>query len=94
MAGRSCQVGGGKEDGEPRAARRVVAVVDLDRPVMPFDDGAGDGQAILDYYAGEGSAPSSEKCARPGAKVTPEEGKIGAPPAAPGAAQPGGAAHR
>jgi SAM-dependent methyltransferase len=34
-----------------------------------LDIGAGDGQAILDYYAAEGSAPSSEKCARPGAKA-------------------------
>jgi multidrug efflux pump subunit AcrA (membrane-fusion protein) len=31
--------------------------------------------------------------ARPGQKVTPEQGTIGAPPPAPGAAQPAGAGH-
>jgi hypothetical protein len=34
-----------------------------------LDIGAGDGQAILDYYAPEGDAPSGEKCARPGDKA-------------------------
>jgi SAM-dependent methyltransferase len=34
-----------------------------------LDIGAGAGQAILDYYAPEGDAPSAEKCARPGAEV-------------------------
>ena len=34
-----------------------------------LDIGAGAGQAILDYYAPEGAAPSGEKCARPGAKA-------------------------
>ena len=34
-----------------------------------LDIGAGDGQAILDYYASEGDAPSGEKCARPGDKA-------------------------
>ena len=29
-----------------------------------LDIGAGDGQAILDYYAPEGDPPSGEKCAR------------------------------
>jgi hypothetical protein len=31
--------------------------------------------------------------ARPGQKVTPEQGTIGAPPPTPGAAQPAGAGH-
>jgi len=31
-----------------------------------LDIGAGDGQAILDYYAPEGDAPSGAQCARPG----------------------------
>jgi SAM-dependent methyltransferase len=35
-----------------------------------LDIGAGAGQAILDYYAPEGDAPSGEKCARPGAKTS------------------------
>jgi SAM-dependent methyltransferase len=34
-----------------------------------LDIGAGAGQAILDYYAPEGDAPSGEKCARPGDKA-------------------------
>ena len=34
-----------------------------------LDIGAGSGQAILDYYAPEGDAASSEKCARPGGKA-------------------------
>jgi SAM-dependent methyltransferase len=34
-----------------------------------LDIGAGAGQAILDYYATEGDAPSGEKCARPGDKA-------------------------
>jgi SAM-dependent methyltransferase len=34
-----------------------------------LDIGAGAGQAILDYYAPEGDAPSAEKCVRPGAEA-------------------------
>jgi SAM-dependent methyltransferase len=34
-----------------------------------LDIGAGAGQAILDYYAPQGGAAPSEKCARPGAKA-------------------------
>jgi SAM-dependent methyltransferase len=34
-----------------------------------LDIGAGAGQAILDYYAPEGDAPSGEKCARSGDKA-------------------------
>ena len=34
-----------------------------------LDIGAGSGQAILNYYAPEGDAPSGEKCAQPGAKA-------------------------
>lgn len=34
-----------------------------------LDIGAGAAQAILDYYALEGDAPSGEKCARPGGKA-------------------------
>jgi len=34
-----------------------------------LDIGAGAAQAILDYYAPEGDAPSGEKCARPGGKA-------------------------
>ena len=34
-----------------------------------LDIGAGAGQAILDYYAPEGDAPSGGKCARPGGKA-------------------------
>jgi SAM-dependent methyltransferase len=34
-----------------------------------LDIGAGAGQAILDYYALEGDAPSAEKCAGPGEKA-------------------------
>jgi len=34
-----------------------------------LDIGAGDGQAIVDYYAPEGDAPSAEKCALPGDKA-------------------------
>jgi SAM-dependent methyltransferase len=34
-----------------------------------LDIGAGAAQAILDYYAPEGDAPSGEKCARPGDKA-------------------------
>jgi SAM-dependent methyltransferase len=34
-----------------------------------LDIGAGAGQAILDYYAPEGDAPSDEKCARPGGEA-------------------------
>jgi SAM-dependent methyltransferase len=34
-----------------------------------LDIGAGDGQAILDFYAPEGVVPSAEKCARPGGKA-------------------------
>jgi SAM-dependent methyltransferase len=34
-----------------------------------LDIGAGSGQAILDYYAPQGDAPSGAKCARPGAKA-------------------------
>jgi SAM-dependent methyltransferase len=34
-----------------------------------LDIGAGAGQAILDYYAPKGDAPSGEKCARPGDKA-------------------------
>ena len=34
-----------------------------------LDIGAGDGQAILDYYAPEGDPPSGEKCVRPGGKA-------------------------
>ena len=36
----------------------------LGSPDRWLDIGAGDGQAILDYYAPEGDAPSGEKCAR------------------------------
>ena len=38
----------------------------LGSPDRWLDIGAGAGQAILDYYAPEGDAPSSEKCARAG----------------------------
>jgi SAM-dependent methyltransferase len=34
-----------------------------------LDIGAGSGQAILDYYAPKGDAPSGEKCAQPGDKA-------------------------
>jgi SAM-dependent methyltransferase len=34
-----------------------------------LDIGAGAAQAILDYYASKGDAPSGEKCARPGDKA-------------------------
>ena len=34
-----------------------------------LDIGAGEGQAILDYYAPEGDAPPDKKCARPGDKA-------------------------
>jgi hypothetical protein len=34
-----------------------------------LDIGAGQGQAMLDYYAPQDDAPSAEKCARPGAKA-------------------------
>jgi hypothetical protein len=34
-----------------------------------LDIGAGAGQAILDYYAPQGDAPSGEKCVRPGDKA-------------------------
>ena len=41
----------------------------LGSPDRWLDIGAGAGQAILDYYASEGDAPSGEKCARPGDKA-------------------------
>ena len=43
-----------------------VALGRLKSSARWLDIGAGEGQAILDYYASEGNAPSAEKCVRPG----------------------------